>query len=94
MAAAHHLQLLLVQRLDGTLTIGDTHAYDEPFDFAIDEGRPSSCWSKAGRILAHPLPPVARRWTGVYLACTDDRVCYRDEWRPESGWWPDPGAAG
>src|SRR5580658_8385177 len=36
-AARHHLQLLVVQRLDGTLTIGDTHAYEEPFDFAIDE---------------------------------------------------------
>ena len=36
-AAAHHLQLLLVQRADGGLTIGDTHAYDEPFDFALAE---------------------------------------------------------
>ena len=37
-AAAHHLQLLLVQRPDGGLTIGDTHAYDEPFDFALCRG--------------------------------------------------------
>ncbi|HEY2213913.1 MAG TPA: FAD-dependent oxidoreductase, partial [Acidimicrobiales bacterium] len=29
-SAAHHLQLLLVQRVHGGLTIGDTHAYDEP----------------------------------------------------------------
>ena len=36
-AAAHHLQLLLVQRPDGGLTIGDTHAYGEPFDFALSE---------------------------------------------------------
>ncbi len=27
-AAAHRMQLLLVQRLDGSLTIGDTHRYD------------------------------------------------------------------
>ena len=36
-AAAHRMQLLAVQRLDGGLTIGDTHAYDEPFGFAVDE---------------------------------------------------------
>ena len=36
-AAVHHLQLLLVQRPDGGLTIGDTHAYGEPFDFALRE---------------------------------------------------------
>src|SRR5438477_518552 len=35
--ARHHMQLLLVQRANGELTIGDTHAYDEPFDFAVQE---------------------------------------------------------
>jgi FAD dependent oxidoreductase TIGR03364 len=91
-AAAHHLQLLVVQRLDGTLTIGDTHAYDEPFDFAIDELPTVELLEKAARILAHPLPPVARRWTGVYLACTDDCVCYREEMAP--GVWVVAGPGG
>ena len=31
------MQLLLVQRAAGGLTIGDTHVYDEPFDFAVEE---------------------------------------------------------
>ena len=31
------MQLLVVQRADGTLTIGDTHRYEEPFDFAFAE---------------------------------------------------------
>lgn len=31
-------QLLLAQRADGSLTIGDTHCYDEPFDFDVDSG--------------------------------------------------------
>ena len=31
------MQLLLVQRAAGGLTIGDTHTYDEPFDFAVEE---------------------------------------------------------
>ena len=30
-------QLLLVQRADGGLTIGDTHEYDEPFAFDVDK---------------------------------------------------------
>ena len=36
-AAAARAQLLLAQRVDGSLTIGDTHAYDEPFAFDLDE---------------------------------------------------------
>jgi len=36
-AVAHRMQLLAVQRLDGGVTIGDTHAYAEPFGFALDE---------------------------------------------------------
>lgn len=34
--AAAEAQVLLVQRLDGSITIGDTHSYDEPFDFDVD----------------------------------------------------------
>ena len=71
-AAEHRLQLLLVQRLDGGLTIGDTHAYDEPFDFALSED-PSDGAAGPGRPhprLAAPtgapalggcLRPVSRR---------------------------------
>ena len=93
-AVAHHLQLLLVQRLDGTLTIGDTHAYEEPFDFALDEEPTRELLERAGRILAHPLPPVARRWVGVYLACTDDRVCHRQEVEPGTWIVAGPGGRG
>jgi glycine/D-amino acid oxidase-like deaminating enzyme len=93
-AVQHQLQLLLVQRLDGTLTIGDTHAYEEPFDFAIDEEPTLELLERAGRILAHPLPPVVRRWVGVYLACTDDRVCYRLEVEPGTWIVAGPGGRG
>ena len=50
-AAAHHLQLLLVQRPDGGLTIGDTHAYGEPFDFALCEDPTDELLARARR---HP----------------------------------------
>ena len=35
--AAWRAQLLVAQRAGGELTIGDTHVYDEPYDFAVDE---------------------------------------------------------
>lgn len=78
-AAEHHLQLLLVQRPDGGLTIGDTHAYDEPFDFAVTEEPMHELLARATRILGTEVPPVRRRWEGVYAQCTDHAVCLRAE---------------
>lgn len=60
------MQLLMVQRLDGGLTIGDTHAYDEPFDFDVDEQPYRILADRAERLLGGPLPPIERRWAGVY----------------------------
>lgn len=78
-ATQHHLQLLLVQRLDGGLTVGDTHAYDEPFDFALSEAPTNELISRARRILGGELPPIRRRWEGVYAECMDGAVCLREE---------------
>ncbi len=77
--AAHRLQLLLVQRPDGGLTIGDTHAYDEPFDFALTEDPTTELLARAGRILGAAPPPIRRRWEGVYVECTDGAVCLREQ---------------
>jgi FAD dependent oxidoreductase TIGR03364 len=65
-AAAHAAQLLLVARLDGSLTIGDTHAYDEPFPFDVAEQPYDHLRSVAERLLGRTLPPTVRRWAGVY----------------------------
>ncbi len=91
-AAAHHLQLLLVQRPDGGLTIGDTHAYDEPFDFALEEEPSVELLARAEALLGTPLPAVARRWEGVYAQCTDGDVCAREEISP--GVWLVTGPGG
>ena len=77
------MQLLLVQRAAGGLTIGDTHVYDEPFDFAVEEHLYDDLRNRAERVLGGPLPPVARRWAGIYTGVTDDRIYYRSS--------PDPG---
>ena len=68
------IQLLLVQRATGGLTIGDTHVYDEPFDFAVDESVYDELKNRAESLLGWDLPPVVRRWAGVYTVATDDRV--------------------
>jgi FAD dependent oxidoreductase TIGR03364 len=91
-AAAHHLQLLMVQRAEGGLTIGDTHAYDEPFDFALSEDPSDELLTRAGALLGQPLPPVTRRWEGVYAQCIDGDVCLREELVP--GVWMVTGPGG
>jgi len=78
-AAAHHLQLLLVQRPDGGLTIGDTHQYGEPFDFALSDAPSAELLARAEAILGVALPPVRERWEGVYAQCLDGGVCLREE---------------
>jgi FAD dependent oxidoreductase TIGR03364 len=65
-AAAAAAQLLMVQRLDGGLTIGDTHSYEEPFDFDVDEVPYDHLRARAAQLLGAPLPPTRRRWAGVY----------------------------
>jgi len=93
-AADHHLQLLVVQRPDGGLTIGDTHAYEEPFDFALCEDPTEELLARARRILGTEVLPVRRRWEGVYAQCTDGAVCLREEIRPRVWLVTGPGGRG
>jgi FAD dependent oxidoreductase TIGR03364 len=86
------MQLLLVQRAGGGLTIGDTHAYEEPFDFAVDETLYDRLRARAEAILGWDLPSVVRRWAGVYTLATDDRIYYRE--RIDPGVWVVTGPAG
>jgi glycine/D-amino acid oxidase-like deaminating enzyme len=72
--AAWGMQLLCVQRAGGGLTIGDTHVYEEPFDFAVDEAPYDHLRARAEDILGWRLPPVVRRWAGVYSLTTDGSV--------------------
>ena len=65
-------QLLLVQRRHGGLTIGDTHARTEPFPFDTDEAPYAHLLAAASALLEAPLPPVERRWAGIYSEVTED----------------------
>jgi FAD dependent oxidoreductase TIGR03364 len=76
-AAASAAQLLLVQRLDGSLTIGDTHSYDEPFSFDLDEVPYDHLLGQASRLLGCELPRVRLRWAGVYSQVTETELYHR-----------------
>ena len=75
-AAASRAQLLLVQRLDGSLTIGDTHEYDEPFSFDVDETAYDHLLARASALLGVPLPRAQRRWAGVYSEVVGTSALY------------------
>jgi FAD dependent oxidoreductase TIGR03364 len=87
-AAAARAQLLMVQRLDGGLTIGDTHEYDEPFTFDVDEDAYDHLRARAEALLGVPLPRTQRRWAGVYSevvqpgAATSSGLYHRSEVAP------------
>jgi FAD dependent oxidoreductase TIGR03364 len=91
-AAEHRMQLLLVQRVSGALTIGDTHAYDEPFDFAVEEAPYEHLVARAEAILGRELPPIRRRWAGVYSQRSDGALCHREQL--DNGTWLVTGPGG
>lgn len=92
-AAAHAMQLLMVQRADGGLTIGDTHEYEHPFAFDTVEDPYDHLAEVAESLLGRPLPKIRRRWAGVYAQCTDPaRVVHRQQVR--DGVWLVTGPGG
>ena len=66
LAQQYAIQLLCQQRLHGGLTIGDTHEADGPGLFETAD-RPMDLIMKAARdLVGDHLPPIERRWSGVY----------------------------
>jgi FAD dependent oxidoreductase TIGR03364 len=93
-AAASAAQLLLVQRLDGSLTIGDTHCYDEPFPFDVDEAAYDHLRARAEQLLGRQLPPTRRRWAGVYSQATTGELYHRSQVAPGVQLVTGPGGRG
>ncbi|MCQ8828666.1 TIGR03364 family FAD-dependent oxidoreductase [Streptomyces malaysiensis] len=92
-AAEHRMQLLMVQRADGGLTIGVTHEYEHPFAFDTLEDPYDHLTGVVEALLGRPLPKVRRRWAGVYAQCTDTgRVVHRQ--RVRHGVWLVTGPGG
>jgi FAD dependent oxidoreductase TIGR03364 len=92
-AARHRMQLLCVQRLHGGLTIGDTHEYDAPFAFDVQEAPYLHLAARVEELLGRKLPEVVRRWSGVYAESLDsDKLVYRK--KVDTGIWLVTGPGG
>ncbi len=94
--AAHAMQLLMVQRADGGLTIGDTHEYEHPFAFDTTEAPYDHLAEVVELFLGRPLPKIRRRW--VDMACTRSAPTppassTANRCATASGWSPDRVAA-
>jgi glycine/D-amino acid oxidase-like deaminating enzyme len=83
-----------VQRLDGGLTVGDTHEYNEPFAFDVDEEAYDHLRSRAEALLGTALPRVRRRWAGVYSMVTTDSLYHASEAAPGVTLVTGPGGRG
>ena len=75
-AARFKMQLLLVQRADGSFTIGDTHEYDEPFTHEIYEEPYRHLMRVIEGIFGRPSQ-IERRWSGVYSQTTGPEIYTR-----------------
>jgi FAD dependent oxidoreductase TIGR03364 len=81
LAQRYAIQLLCQQRLHGGLTIGDTHEADEPGLFETFD-QPMDLIVRAAReLIGDHLPPIERRWSGVYhqVEPTSDEIYYRKD---------------
>ena len=92
-AARTRAQLLMIQRADGGLTIGDTHEYDEPFTFDLDADAYDHLQGRAEALLGAPIPRIQRRWAGVYSEVSIGSALYHRS-EPEPGVVPVTGPGG
>ncbi len=81
LASQYAIQLLCQQRLHGGLTIGDTHEPDGTGLFETHDAPMSLIASAARELIGDDLPPIERRWSGVYhqVEPTSDEIYYRRE---------------
>jgi FAD dependent oxidoreductase TIGR03364 len=75
-AAEHAMQLLMVQRFDGSYTIGDTHVYQEPFSHEIVEEPYEHLLTVIAGIHGRKFE-IGKRWSGVYSQATGSEIYHR-----------------
>jgi FAD dependent oxidoreductase TIGR03364 len=79
----YEAQLLMAPRRDGSITVGDTHAFDSPGAFGSDDDAHAYLDREASAAFGSPLPAIARRWEGIYLRRCDGRDwVWREEVHP------------
>jgi FAD dependent oxidoreductase TIGR03364 len=92
LVAELRIQLLLQQRLDGCLTVGDTHELDEPFVVSVSDAPYEHLRGRVESLLGVPMPPVRRRWAGVYCQMAGGGLYHRE--RLGASTWVVTGAGG
>jgi FAD dependent oxidoreductase TIGR03364 len=92
LVAELRIQLLLQQRLDGCLTVGDTHELDEPFAVSVTDAPYEHLRGRVESLLGKPMPPVRRRWAGVYCQIAGGGLYHRE--RLGASTWVVTGAGG
>jgi FAD dependent oxidoreductase TIGR03364 len=92
LVAELRIQLLLQQRLDGCLTVGDTHELDEPFAVSVSDAPYEHLRGRVEALLGRPMPPVRRRWAGVYCQIAGGGLYHRE--RLGASTWVVTGAGG
>jgi FAD dependent oxidoreductase TIGR03364 len=92
LVADFRIQLLMQQRLDGCLTVGDTHEVDEPFPVSVAEAPYVHLRERVESLLGEPMPPVRRRWAGVYCQTPEGALYHRE--RLGEATWVVTGAGG
>lgn len=75
-AQAFNMQLLLAQRNNGGLTIGDTHEYQEPVEGEILSEPYEYLQQVLSRIFPQSLS-IQRTWDGIYSQVTDSSLYFR-----------------
>ena len=65
------IHVLVSQRDDGRLVIGDSHEYGREFAHDVDVGVEGRILDYLGTFLQLPDATIARRWTGTYAQRTD-----------------------
>ncbi len=89
------MQLLMVQRAHGGLTIGDTHEYAEPFGFDVQSDPYDYLKDTVEALLGQKMPQIVRRWAGVYSqATTPGEVVVRRQPAPDVHLITGPGGRG
>ncbi len=81
-ATRYKMQLLLVQRLDGSMTIGDTHEYSEPFTHELDEAPYDHLRGVMNNLFGREVARIERRWDGVYSQSTSNDIYIRRDIAP------------
>nr|WP_219733014.1 TIGR03364 family FAD-dependent oxidoreductase [Kribbella qitaiheensis] len=94
-AQSNAMQLLMVQRAHGGLTIGDTHEYAEPFGFDVQSEPYDYLREAVESLLGQKMPQIVRRWAGVYSqSITPGEVVVRREPSPNVHLITGPGGRG